>query len=57
MAGAEAEAKRTNWNGASVLEGGIPIVVDGKLIGGVGASGVASEQDAQIARAGVDSLK
>jgi len=43
--------------GASVLEGGIPIVVDGKLIGAVGVSGAASEQDAQVAQAGVDALK
>ena len=42
--------------GASPLEGGIPIVVDGKLIGGVGVSGVTSQQDAQIARAGIDAL-
>jgi len=44
-------------SGASVLEGGIPIVVDGKLIGAVGVSGVTSQQDAQIGRAGIDSLK
>jgi len=43
--------------GASPLEGGIPIVVDGKLIGSVGVSGVTSAQDAQIGRAGIDSLK
>jgi uncharacterized protein GlcG (DUF336 family) len=43
--------------GASPLEGGIPIVVDGKLIGAVGVSGVTSAQDAQIGRAGIDSLK
>src|SRR5213594_571996 len=43
--------------GASPLEGGIPIVVDGKLIGGIGVSGVTSAQDAQIGRAGIDSLK
>jgi uncharacterized protein GlcG (DUF336 family) len=42
--------------GASPLEGGIPIVVDGKIIGGVGVSGVTSQQDAQIARAGIDAL-
>src|SRR5881628_3472151 len=42
--------------GASPLEGGIPIVVDGKLIGSVGVSGVTSAQDAQIGRAGIDSL-
>jgi glc operon protein GlcG len=43
--------------GASPLEGGIPIVVDGKIIGAIGVSGVTSEQDAQIAKAGADALK
>ena len=31
-----------------MLEGGIPIVVAGKIIGAVGVSGVTSQQDAQI---------
>jgi len=39
------------------LEGGIPIVVDGKIIGSVGVSGVQSNQDAQTAQAGIDALK
>jgi uncharacterized protein GlcG (DUF336 family) len=39
------------------LEGGLPIVVDGKIIGAIGVSGVLSAQDAQIGRAGVDALK
>jgi glc operon protein GlcG len=43
--------------GASPLEGGIPIVVDGKIVGAIGVSGVTSEQDAQTARAGIDALK
>jgi glc operon protein GlcG len=43
--------------GYSVLEGGIPIVADGKIIGGIGVSGVTSQQDAQIAQAGIDALK
>jgi glc operon protein GlcG len=43
--------------GASPLEGGLPLVVDGQIIGAIGVSGVMSEQDAQIAKAGVDSLK
>ncbi len=43
--------------GASVLEGGIPIIVGGKLIGAIGVSGHASEQDAQVAKAGADALK
>jgi glc operon protein GlcG len=43
--------------GYSVLEGGIPILVDGRIIGSVGVSGVTSQQDAQIAQAGIDALK
>ena len=43
-------------SGASPLEGGVPIVVDGKIVGGVGVSGVTSAQDAQIARAGIEAL-
>lgn len=43
--------------GYSVLEGGIPIVHDGKIIGSIGVSGVLSNQDAQTAQAGIDALK
>ena len=43
--------------GASPLEGGLPIVVDGKLVGSVGVSGVLATQDAQIGRAGIEALK
>jgi uncharacterized protein GlcG (DUF336 family) len=39
------------------LEGGVPIVVDGKIVGSIGVSGVLSAQDTQIARAGIDALK
>ena len=39
------------------LEGGVPIVLDGKIIGAIGVSGVLSSQDAQVARAGIDGLK
>ena len=52
-----ANLRLLNLSGASVLEGGIPIVVDGKIIGAIGVSGVTSEQDAQIAKAGADALK
>src|SRR5258708_16000585 len=44
-------------SGASPLEGGIPLIVDGKIAGAVGVSGSASEQDAQVAKAGAESLK
>jgi uncharacterized protein GlcG (DUF336 family) len=40
--------------GASVAEGGLPIVSGGRIIGAIGVSGVASHQDAQVARAGAD---
>ena len=43
--------------GASPVEGGIPVVADGKVIGSVGVSGGTSAQDAQVARAGIDSMK
>ncbi len=38
------------------LEGGIPVKVDGQTVGAVAASGVTSEQDAEIARAGIAAL-
>ncbi|HEV8436548.1 MAG TPA: heme-binding protein [Methylomirabilota bacterium] len=46
-----------NLQGASVLEGGVPVVLDGKIVGAIGVSGVTSQQDAQIATAGADALK
>lgn len=43
--------------GASVAEGGVPIVVGGRIVGGIGVSGVASHQDAQVAQAGANAVK
>jgi uncharacterized protein GlcG (DUF336 family) len=43
--------------GASVAEGGVPIVSGGKVIGAIGVSGVQSHQDAQVAQAGADALR
>lgn len=42
--------------GASLAEGGVPIISHGKVIGAIGVSGVASEQDAQVAQAGADAV-
>ena len=39
-----------------MLEGGVPIIVDGHVIGAIGVSGVKSSEDAQIAHAGVAAL-
>ena len=41
---------------SGLLEGGVPVMVDGQCIGAVGVSGVKSSEDAQIARAGIAAL-
>ncbi len=41
---------------AMPFEGGLPIDVDGALIGGIGISGMTSAQDGQIAKAAIDAL-
>ena len=43
--------------GVTPLEGGLPIVANGRVIGAVGVSGLTSPQDAQVAQAGLDALK
>lgn len=40
----------------AMLEGGVPILVGAEMVGAVGVSGVKSDQDAQIARAGIAAL-
>jgi uncharacterized protein GlcG (DUF336 family) len=40
--------------GSMPLEGGVPIVVDGKIVGAIGVSGATSAQDGQCARAGAE---
>ena len=39
-----------------MLEGGVPIVADGHVVGAIGVSGVKSAEDAQIAKAGIAAL-
>ena len=43
--------------GAMPIEGGLPIMVDGRVIGGIGVSGANSDQDAAAAQAGLNALK
>jgi glc operon protein GlcG len=40
----------------TALEGGVPVIVDGQVVGAVGVSGVKAEQDAQVANAGIAAL-
>ena len=56
--------ERATTNGQNILslpgvlasEGGLPITVDGRIIGGIGVSGVTSAQDGIIAKAGLDAV-
>lgn len=43
--------------GAVPVEGGIPLTMDGKIVGAIGVSGATSAQDAQCAKAGADAFK
>lgn len=38
------------------LEGGVPVIVDGQVVGAVGVSGMKPDQDSQVARAGAQSV-
>src|SRR5688500_14193646 len=50
-------ARILKLTGATPIEGGLPIVVGGRLVGAIGVSGVTSAQDGQIAAAGLAVLK
>jgi len=43
--------------GAVPIEGGVPLVMDGKIVGAIGLSGGTSDQDGQCARAGAEAVK
>jgi uncharacterized protein GlcG (DUF336 family) len=42
--------------GANAVEGGLPLMVDGKIVGAIGVSGGTSEQDGVVAKAGTEAL-
>jgi glc operon protein GlcG len=54
IAGGGAGLRYFTVAGVNLMEGGVPIVLDGKIIGAIGVSGVDSKDDAQIAQAGDD---
>ena len=56
VSGGGAGVRLLGLEGAVPLEGGVPIVVDGKLIGGLGLSGDLSSNDGKCAEAGVNAL-
>jgi len=43
--------------GAIAAEGGVPLIVDGRIVGGLGVSGGTSEQDGQCCKAAIDALE
>ena len=57
LAGGGAGLRILGLDGAVPVEGGFPLVSDGKIVGAIGASGATSAQDAQCAKAGADTLK
>ena len=56
VAGGGQHLRLLAMNGLTPLEGGIPIYADGKIIGGIGVSGMSSSQDHQVGEAGLSAL-
>ncbi|MSP02716.1 MAG: heme-binding protein [Acetobacteraceae bacterium] len=54
IAGGGAGLRVLGIRDATPLEGGVPVIVDGKVVGAIGTSGVLSDQDAQVSKAGAD---
>ena len=56
LAAGGAGLRLLNLRGASSLEGGVPIMSGGRVIGGIGVSGANGDQDAQVAKAAADAV-
>ncbi len=57
VAGGGAGLRILGLEGAVPVDGGLPLVMDGRIVGAIGLSGAAGDQDAQCAKAGADTLK
>jgi glc operon protein GlcG len=57
LAGGGAGMRVLGLEGAVPVEGGVPIIIDGKIVGAIGVSGDTSEHDGVCANAGVAALK
>ncbi len=57
LAGGGGGLRILGLEGAVPIEGGVPLVMDGKIVGAIGLGGGTSDQDGQCARAGADTLK
>ena len=56
IAGGGVGMRVLSFGEVACAEGGVPIVVDGRIIGAIGVSGVQSHQDGQTAQAGADAV-
>jgi len=56
LAGGGDGLRMLGLEGAVPVEGGVPLLMDGKIVGAIGLSGGASSQDGQCARAGAEKL-
>ena len=56
LAGGGAGLRVLTLRGANAVEGGIPLMLDGKIIGAIGVSGGSAEQDGVVAKAGQDAM-
>jgi len=57
LAGGGAGMRVLGLEGAVPVEGGVPLIYDGKVIGAIGLSGDTSEHDAQCAKAGAEAIQ
>ena len=57
VAGGGAGLRILGLSGAVPVEGGVPIIANGKVIGAIGASGGTAQQDGVVAAAGINALK
>ena len=56
MAGGGGGLRILGLEGSVPIEGGLPLVMDGKIIGSIGVSGGTSQQDGMAAKAGADMM-
>ena len=57
LAGGGANMRILALHGVIPVDGGVPIISGGKLVGAIGASGGTGQQDGQVAKAGADAIK
>ncbi|HUL95201.1 MAG TPA: heme-binding protein [Usitatibacter sp.] len=57
IAGGGAGIRFMTLRGVTAVEGGVPLTIDGKIVGALGVSGMSSDQDGEIAKAGVEAFK